>query len=137
MAAGRSDVFVQYHIPEFLSGLFAEILDKEIDYALFEPQLDGNILTEDNLAFEHVVVGKYQFDARHEVLKFLIVGKGSQGVNWLRIANEVRYGFFGKLAVAGNFENHFALYLRKMLVGLRKLNQDVKLLFCNDIHAKR
>lgn len=135
MAARGSDVFVQRGVAELLAGLFAEILDKEIDYALFEPQLDRDILAKNNLTFKHVVIGEDQFDAGHKIFELLVVGEGSKGVDGLRVANQVGYGFFGKFAVAGNLENHLALNLGKMLVGLGKLDQDIKLLFGNDVHG--
>ena len=72
MAIRGLDVLIQRHIPELFAGLFTEILDKEIDYALFEAQFDGDILAENDLALEHVVVGKHEFYAGHQVLEFLV-----------------------------------------------------------------
>ncbi len=39
------------------------MLDKIVDYALFEAQFDGDILAKDHFAFKNILVDKDQFNA--------------------------------------------------------------------------
>lgn len=110
------------------------MLHDVVDDVFPEPQFDRNVLAKDDLAFKHVLVNEDHFDARHQVLKFLIDGQGPKGINWLGIADKIVYRLFGEVPVAGNLENQLSFDLGKMLVRFGQLDENIQLLLGNDIN---
>lgn len=130
------NIFPQGGLFKIIPGFFAVMLHKVIDNVLFETEFDGDVLAEDDLAFENILVGKDEVDAGHQILKLLLDRQRPQSINGLGVADKVIYGFFWKMAVACNFEDHLALGFGEMLVGFSQLDEDVQLFFGNNIHRE-
>lgn len=129
-----SDIFRQGCFFELKRCLFAVIVYKKVNYALFEAQFNSDVLTKDQFALKNVLIDKNEFDAGPQVVELLIQGKRPQGIDWLRISDQFIDFLFRELAFFGDLEYHIPFDLGKMLVGFCKLNEDVKLFLRDDVH---
>ena len=79
--------FSQSHLSELLRGLFPKIFDEVIDDPFLETKLNSDVFAENDLTFEHVLVNKNQFDARHQVFKLLVGRQRPKGINGFWVAD--------------------------------------------------
>src|SRR5690606_24072673 len=109
---------------------------KVVDNVFLETEFDGDVLAEDKLAIEDILVGEDQIYTRHEVVEFLFDGQSAQGFDGLGVPYQLVYNFFREMTLFCYLKDHLPLNLRKMLISLGELNENVQLFFCNNIHRQ-
>jgi hypothetical protein len=128
------DVICHGRLFEFGGCLATVVLNKIVDYPLFEAQFDGNVLTKDQFALKDILISKHEFNARHQVFELLIHRQCAQRINWLRVPDQFMNLFFREFSVAGDLKDHFTFDFGEVFVCFRELYKYVKLLFGDDIH---